>query len=167
MGGGAEVSLLKIDERLVFLSAEFENAEEAIKMMASEMRSEGYVRDSYCDAVLEREKKFPTGVPEEGLGSAVPHATSEHVIKPSMAIAVLKRPVRFNLMGSPDESADVDLIFMLAAGTPRDHMVALGKVISILMSSEKTDRIRNLADPAEAADFLETEINDKKVENCI
>ena len=57
MGGGAEVSLLKIDERLVFLSAEFENAEEAIKMMASEMRSGGYVRDSYCDAVLECLKK--------------------------------------------------------------------------------------------------------------
>ncbi len=167
MRGGAEVSLLKIDERLIFLSAEFENAEEAIRMMASEMKSGGYVRESYCDAVLEREKNSPTGVPEEGLGSAVPHATSEHVIKPSMAIAVLKRPVSFNLMGSPDESADVDLIFMLAAGTPQDHIVALGKVISMLMSSEKTDLIRNAANPAEAADFLETEINDKKVEDCI
>ena len=159
--------VLNLKKDLIWLDADFHTKEELFKAVGKKFGELGYVKNSFSDALAEREKNFPTGVPEEGLGSAVPHATSEHVIKPSMAIAVLKRPVRFNLMGSPDESADVDLIFMLAAGTPRDHMVALGKVISILMSSEKTDRIRNLADPAEAADFLETEINDKKVENCI
>lgn len=161
------LSIIEINESLIFLSAEFEDAESAMRRMSSEIRARGYVRESYCDAVLERERNFPTGVPEEGLGGAVPHATSEHVITSAMAVAVLERPVRFNLMGSPDESADVDIIFMLAVNTPQDHMRALGKVISILMSPEKTDCIRNIKNAADAAAFLEKEINAKKVESCI
>lgn len=157
-GKGYNLSKIKIDRELIFLNAKYINKVQAIRDISREMHMRGYVRKSHADAVLEREQIFPTGIPEQGLGFAIPHADSEHIIESVIAIAVLDKPVKFNVMGSQDESSDVNFIFMLAIKKPEDHIKILGKIIGVLMSSEKADNLKMCKDKSQLADFLENEI---------
>lgn len=149
---------LEIDEQLIFLDMQYLDKLDAIKKMAQEMHIRGYVKKIYAEAVLKREEEFPTGLPEEGLGFAIPHAESEYVIKSAIAVAVLSKPVKFNLMGSIDQSSEVDVIFMLAIKRPEDHISIVGKIIDFLMSYEKTNYLRTETDRSKIAYFLENSI---------
>ena len=68
------MELLK--EKLIFIDVEAKDREEAIGKMAKELYKKGYVKESYINAILDREKVFPTGLPTEEVGVAIPHTDS-------------------------------------------------------------------------------------------
>ena len=86
--------------------------------LASLLEAGGYVKDSFKEAVIEREKVFPTGLPTQLIGIAIPHTDAEHVNRGAMAVGILSDPVVFNEMGNLDSTVDVSVISMLAIANP-------------------------------------------------
>lgn len=119
----------------VLLNCEFTTAEEVIKAIGSKLYEAGFVKASFVDAAIEREKNLPTGLPlSGGINAAIPHTEIEHVIKPALGIATLKNEVNFRNMVSPDEFVPVRLVFLLALEQPKAQIEMLQEVAGVLQN---------------------------------
>ncbi|SDS35800.1 PTS system D-fructose-specific IIA component (F1P-forming), Frc family /PTS system D-fructose-specific IIB component (F1P-forming), Frc family /PTS system D-fructose-specific IIC component (F1P-forming), Frc family [Brevibacterium siliguriense] len=106
--------------------------------------------DGLADAATAREEKTPTGVPG---GIAIPHARTEAVTEPSLAMARLNPPVDFGAKDGP-----ADLVFMIAApeGTGKDHLKLLSKLARSLVKKDFVASLRAATTEQEVVDLVET-----------
>ncbi len=129
----------ELNPELIFTDLEVKNSDEVMKTIGSEFTRLGYTKDSYVEALIEREKEFPTGldVEMENLGVAIPHTSVEHVNRTGTAIAVLKNPVTFHAMGGDeDETVQIGIVFMLAVVDPNKHIDKLQRIIALIQDQE-------------------------------
>ena len=68
------------DPALVRLQVEASDKREAVSALAEALRAAGKVRESFFEAVLEREVAYPTGLPTPGAAIAIPHTDVHHSI---------------------------------------------------------------------------------------
>ena len=129
------------DRNLIMLGLETNDAADALRTLGKKMVMVGVVHKSFPDAVIKRESEYPTGLP--GLGVAIPHTTSDHVIEPAIAIAQLVKPVSFSCMGDPDEVLDVDLIFLLAIKDPKAQLSTLKMLMSTFQDEDAMNNMRS------------------------
>ena len=132
------LDLKLLDQNLVMINLEAETQQEALEKLAGRLYETGYVKDTYAQAILEREKVFPTGLPTEGYGVAIPHTDVEHVHKPAVALGILQKPVKFNLMGdlNPESQVDVQIMFMLAIKEPHMQLELLQDIMEMIQDQE-------------------------------
>lgn len=123
-------------ESLVFLDLKETCETDILKKMAEAMVREGYARDTYVEALLQREKSFPTGLDIHGIGIAIPHTDPCHVRKEGIALAVLKEPVIFGSMEDDRRTVAVRLIFMLAVLEAEVHLERLQSILNIIQDAE-------------------------------
>jgi PTS system galactitol-specific IIA component len=116
---------LKLGENLVCVFNEVVTREQAIITLAARLLESGFVKESFGSAVLEREKVFPTGLPTEPVGVAIPHTDTEHILISALAVGILSNPVPFQEMGSPDVEVNVNIISMMAISDPKAVMPVL------------------------------------------
>src|SRR5699024_10862301 len=116
---------------------------EVLEFMANELVDKGYVKPSFLEGVLEREKNYPTGLDTGDIKVAIPHTDSEHVLKSCISVAVLKETVVFKDMGDPNGKVDVDIVFMLAIAEPKNQVPILTKLMSIFSDKELLNNIYN------------------------
>ncbi len=91
------------------------------------------MKEEYIQAIQEREKEYPTGLPSTPPGIAIPHANYEMVNKTTLAIATLKDPVLFHNMEDNNEQLPIQIVIMMAIG---NHMGKL-KCYKKLLESYK------------------------------
>lgn len=125
-----------LNENLIMPDLKAGSSDEVFQQLGGLLVSEGYCKSSYVQALIEREKDFPTGINMGNIGIAIPHTDKEHVIKGAVAIGVLKEPVHFYQMGTNDENVEAKLIFMLAVKDPKEHLVFLQRILMILQDQE-------------------------------
>ncbi len=117
----------------IMLDADFSSAEEIIRSLSKKLMDVGYVRDTFADAAVARESSIPTGLPLGGMiNAAIPHTEIEHVLKPGVGMATLKKPVIFQNMISPEESVEVRLVFILALDQPKSQIEMLQEVAGVI-----------------------------------
>ena len=109
---------------------------EVLEQMAEALREEGYVKDTFSDAIIQREIAFPTGLPMGEVNVAIPHTDPEHVNKAGFCLGILDSPVTFNIMGTEGEKIDASIIFMLAIKRKEDQLENLQKLITICQDQE-------------------------------
>lgn len=114
---------------------------EALEKLSSLLLSNGVAKESFQNAVLERERVFPTGLETEGLGVALPHTDAEHVNRNSIGVATLKKPVEFSMMGFPEKSVSVSIVIMLAISNPNGHLEILQKLSDLLQNPKMLEEI--------------------------
>ena len=103
------------DTELISRGLKASNANQAIKELGNLLVQGEYVKDSFIENAIKREKEFATGLPLRGkINVAIPHTDIEHVNKPAIAVGILDTPVEFKVMGSPDKSIQVSVVFLLA-----------------------------------------------------
>ena len=137
--------------------------EEIILRLGQLLHKNGFVKDSYTQAVLDREIIFPTGLQTKSLGFAIPHTDAEHVEITTVAIATLEKPVIFRAMGSPDEEISVSVVMMLAVSNPKQVVDTLVKVISILENEVTIEKLENATTSVEIFDAFNEHI--RKISN--
>ena len=120
--------------QLILTNLEAQDSTDVITKLAALLHKQGYVHDTFTSAVLEREKVFATGLPTPEIHVAIPHADPEHVIKPGIAIAVLKNPVQFGEMGQLDAKIDIDIVFMLALHQAENMVLLLQNLVTLFQS---------------------------------
>lgn len=117
--------------------------DEAILELASLLEEMGYVKDSFGQACLEREKVFPTGLPTEPFGIAIPHTDCEHVRRGAIAVGILPKPVQFVEMGCLDESCvDAHAIVVLAIADPEAVTSVLRELAMSFQDAEFLTRLK-------------------------
>lgn len=136
-------------EELIFTNIKVKNKDEAIRKMAESLYKKGFVKESYINAVLEREKIFPTGLPTEGVGVAIPHTDAIHVNRGIMSIGILQNPISFKIMGNPENNVDVSIIFMMALEEPESQIEMLQKLMKLLQDKDLLLKVKQLQNPKE------------------
>lgn len=146
----------------VILGMEAEDASEVIRTIGGKLLFAGYVRETFIDAVLEREKTIPTGLPLSGdHHAAIPHTDVEHVIKPGLGMATLVRPVVFNNMISPQETVEVRLVFVLALDQPKSQIEMLQEVAQVLQRPDVVNALMKAKDLPQVHEALKNTIAEK------
>lgn len=127
---------ITLKNELILLDVKAENQFELLEKVADNLYQLGYVKKSYKNAVIEREKIFATGLPTLMGGVAIPHTDIQHVEKPAISIARLEKPVKFIIMGDDSATVDVDLIFMLAMKEEHAQLELLQSLMGILQDEK-------------------------------
>lgn len=135
-----------LDKAVIVPDLEAETWEDVMKHLGQKLIDAGYTKESYIDALITREKDFPTGLDIDGMGVAIPHTDVSHVNKAAIAIGVLKEPVTFIQMGTDDEEVGVKLIFMLAVTDPNAHIDELQRIIEIIQDKEVLEKLFTVTD---------------------
>ena len=97
----------------ILMGVEGETKEDVLHQLFEVLYQNGKVKESFYDAILAREKNYPTGLEVETCNVAIPHVTPEHVTSSAVGIAILKQPVEFERMDG-DGSVSVRVIFNIA-----------------------------------------------------
>lgn len=135
----------ELNSSLIFTDVKAQSYQDVMEQIGGACIKEGYAKESYVDALIEREGEFPTGLDIDGVGVAIPHTDAGHVIKEGIAIGILENPVEFVQMGS-DETVKVNLVFMLAIAKPHEHLEKLQKILGIIQDKEVLKKLLNTKD---------------------
>lgn len=103
-----------IREELILQQANFQTKDEVIDTLAAMLENNGHVKESFLINLYKRELQTPTIFAN---GIAIPHTYPKYIIKPAVAIATLKKPVKWA------ENYYADIIFMLALDYNNDSVL--------------------------------------------
>ena len=118
----------------VEVGIEAADKEAAIRSLAALLLDKNYVKDTYIDAVLTREKSFPTGLRTLDVHVAIPHCDVGHCINPGIAVGVLSSPVEFIEMATLDQFVDAKIIFLLAITEPEQQVIWLSRLVNLFQT---------------------------------
>ncbi|PHP52917.1 PTS sugar transporter subunit IIA [Actinomyces ruminis] len=118
-----QLDLLKRD--LVRLDWEVKDQEDFFDRIATELLRAGYIRESFREALVERERKYPTALPTSPEAVAIPHSDVEHIIRPFIASVRLAKPIDWREMGNDDVIHPVRFIFVLGFVQEDRHVEVL------------------------------------------
>lgn len=122
----------------ILIDANFKTSQEALSVMAGILVNRGVCKPSFVDAILKREREFPTGLEtESGIGVALPHTDVEHVICNRIIVSVLKDEVDFGVMGFAQGKVAVKIIVMMAISDVDSHIPVLQKISDLLMDADR------------------------------
>ena len=150
---GTEADFMSVvfNKDLVILDVEVQDNFDALGLIADNFRRLGFVKATYKDAVIAREKIFATGLPTvTDIGVAIPHTDIEHVHTAAISFTRLKEPVEFTVMGDENSKVAVKLVFMLALREAHAQIEMLQALMAIIQDEK-------------ALNFLATEANVSKI----
>ena len=139
---------------IVVVDTKSTTKEQVTKELAEKLEKVGRLKNvkKYLKAVAAREEHFPTGI--EG-GIAIPHAQSEYVLTPSVAVATSKAGIDFGADDGPSH-----LIFLIAApgGGDSAHLEILGSLARKVMQDEFREELLAQTEGAAIAEILTREV---------
>ena len=153
-------SQIEVREDLIFIDLDCNSREELIKYMSDQMMNAGKVKETYCNAVLERELIYPTGLNTGDIKVAIPHTDPVHVNSAGISVATLKKSVEFKNMEDPNQNIDVDLVFMLAVANPEAQVPLIVKLMGVFSDKELLKKIKDSKTKQEIKQILEKFINE-------
>ena len=118
------------------------------------------VKENFYEAVLEREREYPTGLKFEKWEVAIPHVSTAYVLESTIAIAVLDEPVEFKRMDD-ESSVHVNVVFNIALGKDGKQIEILQDIMAIFADSEKMERIVKEESPEQVISIIKGKIRRK------
>ena len=135
----------------IMLNLSATDKESVLSQMSEVLFQNGFVKSTFKDAVIDREKEFATGLPTHLCSVAIPHTDVEHINHRTIGVAVLEKEVPFIEMGTLDQQTEVKIVFMLAMDKVDEQ-----QLMQIFQSEEKLEQILRTKDET----ILATLIND-------
>lgn len=147
-----------LDKKLVLTKLEAADSAEVLNVLAQKLVQEGYVQPEYVEAIQEREKEYPTGLPSSVPAIAIPHANFELVNKTALAIATLKQPVFFRNMENVSQEIPIQIVIMMAIGEPHGQIEMLQKIVAIIQDEALREAMLKTADGEELLDIVKRKV---------
>lgn len=132
------------DEDLVLLDVSAKNSLELLEQLSDFALKKDLVYPSFKEAVVARERNFPTGLQMPAMRIAIPHTDSKHVKSPHVIVAKLKEPVLFKEMGLEENDILVDLVFMLLINNDGHQVFLLQNIMNLCMNEKISNELLNL-----------------------
>lgn len=150
------------DASLCRVEVEATTPAEAIRTALTLGMAEGLVEPPYVQAAIERESRFPTGLPTQPVGIAVPHASPNGwVLRPAVMAVRLAHPVEFVQMATIDQLVPVELVLALAL-PEKDQVGMLSALLALAQDAVRMRRILT-ADTAGMAAIITAALQDAGV----
>ena len=118
-----------------------ESKEEALGRLFEALNAAGKVKPSFYEAILEREKNYPTGLELGERNAAIPHVTPDHVVTSAMGVAVWDTPVTFQRMDNKAETVEVKVIFNIALDANGKHLDILQEIMGVVANADVMRRL--------------------------
>ena len=150
----------ELKDDLIFYDLQAADYKAVLQIMGDAMIQAGYGEEGFTEAVLEREKDYPTGLDIDGIGVAIPHVDADHVKKEGLAISILKDPVEFGAMGEQKSMIPVKIVIMFTvagAGKQIDRLLQIlnvlrdEEILKDLLSAQSKEEIRTAIQKREKA----------------
>lgn len=139
-----------LDKKLILTGCAADTKEDVFRKVGGLLIREGYCRGSYVQALIDREKQYPTGLDIKGVGVAIPHTDASHVIRSAMAVAVLNNPVTFELMGGEEgETVAVSVVVTMAIRNAAEHLDQVKALLKILQDNSVLRELTSAKSPEE------------------
>ncbi|MFL2078247.1 PTS sugar transporter subunit IIA [Marinilactibacillus psychrotolerans] len=147
---------VELKKENILTNLNFQTKEEVLRFLANHLYEEGYVKEEYKKAIIEREHRYPTGLPSAGVNIAIPHTNHDLVNETTIAIGILDKPVSFYSMEDSETPLDIQIVIMLAIGEPKGQIEMLQRIVAIIqneeltkkiLASDSTEKIINLLEP--------------------
>ena len=132
---------INFNKELIYKKESTLKKNEVLAEMAELLRKNGFVKDTYGEALIKREEEYPTGLETGEINVAIPHVDVKHVNEAAIAVGILKNPIDFNKMEEPENSTAVRIIIMLALDSPHRHIDMLGKIIEMIKNRETLNQL--------------------------
>lgn len=139
---------------LIFTDLDVKTSDDVFETIGGVLTEKGYTKDTYVQALKDREKEYPTGLNIDGVGVAIPHTPVDFVNQSATAIGVLKNPVTFIEMGMDDDEVPVRLVFMLAVVDPNAHIDELTQIVAIIQDKAVMQALTATNDPQEIINII-------------
>lgn len=121
-------------------------ATDVLEAVAALALERGFVRPSFTQALVDRERDHPTGLPTP-VPVAIPHADTEHVLRPALAAVLLDPPVPFGEMGGAGGDVAVRLAVVLMVTDPARQVGLLSRLITALRRPDLGEVLADVEDP--------------------
>ena len=151
------------DKELIFcLTAE--SQEELFHQVADLLEERKIVKSSYREALLDREKSFPTGLDMEFLGKnlpnvAIPHTDIEHNLTENVVVAKLDRPVTFHNMIVPSNEVQVSLLFFIINNSNASQTNILAQLMDFFTADGNLESLSELDEADKLFHYISETIN--------
>ncbi|HWR22303.1 MAG TPA: PTS sugar transporter subunit IIA [Feifaniaceae bacterium] len=126
----------KVREDLVLLGVEGETRDEVLYNIAKVLMEKGVAKDTFYEALLQRENEYPTGLPIGEINLAIPHTYPEHINEVAVTIAIPRKPVVFRNMGDRDEEISVSVILCLTMRKMDDNVKLLPALMGFFANED-------------------------------
>ena len=150
----------QLKENLIFPELEVKNSSEIMEEMGAAFIREGLCKESYINALINRESEFPTGIDIDGFGIAIPHTDVSHVNESGIGIATLRKPVKFIQMGTDDEEVETRVVVMLAVDNPQKHLSTLQSILEVLQDKNVLYQLSNAKEKKEVIEIIKNKENE-------
>ena len=135
-----------INEEFVYCNVDFSTSEEMLTTVSKDLFIAGFVTDMYGKKIIEREKKYPTGLKLDGLNIAICHTDPEYVLKNTLFFVRPKHAIKFK-NAETLEDIDVDLVIGLAFSSGEEHLKILSFLAGLLSDSLCIHKIKESNTP--------------------
>lgn len=134
---------------LVFFDFDADNYIDFFKKLSDILLEKGYVKESWLQAITDRERNFPTGLMFETIGVAIPHVDPQHIVKPYIAIIKPKKSVSFEPMaGMVDHAIDTNLVVNLGLlKHAEDQVEVLQAMMGMFMNEDAVNDVQSQTTP--------------------
>lgn len=135
-----------IDSQLVFSQLDATDSTDVISQLADALYQHGNVNADFKQAVLDREKVYPTGLPSGEICVAVPHTDVKYVKKPAIVFASLKKAVDFANMADKSQKVSVRFVVMLAMKEPHSQVTLLQNLMQLFQNQDHLAKLIKIDD---------------------
>lgn len=104
------------------------------------------VAEDFYEAIIQREKNYPTGLQTKVYGIAIPHVESQYVNESGLHVTKFEKPIIFHRMDDAKEVIEVHVSFMLLIENSNNHMEALKDLISYCQNEKFLNELLNIED---------------------
>ena len=133
-----------IKEKLIDLTCNIKSKDDFFKTKAGILEELQLVEETYLEAVVEREKEYPTGLRLENISIAIPHTTVNHIKEPFIYFNRLtNNEVNFIQMGTDDVVVKPEYILLLGIKEPKEQVNLLAELMDLFNQKDFIEAIRN------------------------
>jgi len=121
---------------------------EALKRLCEYAVNNGYAKKTLVDAILNRERRCPTGFPiENHRGVALPHEDVVHAKKPIIIIAKPTNPILFGRIDNAEKEIEALLIILVIVNDVKRHLNTIEKLTPLLKDIKLVEKVREISLP--------------------
>ncbi|KYA15222.1 PTS sugar transporter subunit IIA [Streptococcus pneumoniae] len=133
------------DKNLVFC-LEADNQEHLFDQVATLLEEREIVTPTYREALITREKSFPTGLDMEFLGKDLP-TDIVHNLAEKVVVVRLEKPVTFHNMIAPDKEVEVSLLFFIINNSSSSQTNILAQLMDFFTGNGHLEDLSKISEP--------------------
>jgi len=127
----------------------------AIRRLGRPLVKDGCVRPEFVEAVCQRERNYPTGLPTEPVATAIPHADPTHVERSAVSLGILAQAVPFAQMGGDGSvKVQVQVVFLLAIKQREKQVDMLHELVNLIQDQVVLARLVKASSPRAVLEIL-------------